>query len=155
MQTSPILFPTNHHRVITLQSWCYLDIPPVLQSMALESQRSPKRNRVILAPYCRVTKSFILLLPPIQSLRSEWVSHTPPLYNCNCSPHLLAPTPLQPSTVIILWVYSCLFHFQSLLQLSHSIFYYHQTVYSFNYIVLHRSSCSTLHHSIWNKQHTS
>ena len=55
---------------------------------------------------------------PIQSFRSEWVFHTPPLYLCDCSPHLLAPTHLQPSTVIILWVYSCLFHFQSLLQLS-------------------------------------
>ena len=55
---------------------------------------------------------------PIQSFRSEWVFHTPPLYLCDCSPHLLAPTHLQPSTVIILWVYSCLFLFQSLLQLS-------------------------------------
>ena len=106
-------------------------------------------------PYCRVTESFVLLLPPIQSFRSEWVSHTPPLYAYDCSPHLLASTHLHLSTVNSLWVYSCLFQFQSLLQLSHSIFYYHQTVYSFNYIVLHRSSCSTLHHSIWNKQYTS
>ena len=106
-------------------------------------------------PYCRVTESFILLLPPIQSLHSEWVSHTPPLYAYDISPHLLASTHLHLSIVYVLWVYSCLFLFQSLLQLSHCIFFYHQTVYSFNYIVLHRSSCSTLHHSIWNKQYTS
>ena len=92
---------------------------------------------------------------PIQSLHSEWVSHTSPLYAYDISPHMLASTPLHLSIVYILWVYSCLFQFQSLLQLSHSIIYYHQTVYSFNYIILHRSSCSTLRHSIWNKQYTS
>ena len=142
----------SYHTVVPTSAY-YL----MVSTLCMTPQLLPISHGATLTylPYCRVTKSSILLLPPIQSLRSEWVSHTSPLYAYDISPHLLASTHLHLSTVIILWVYSCLFQFQSLLQLSHSIIYYHQTVYSFNYIVLHRSSCSTLHHSIWNKQYTS